>query len=452
MLSNLSTTHPIAGPARISSTRFPWAVFIFLLAVFAFSSWDFTPSHNGYDAANADELSETAQTGSIGRQVALTCLGLYALYTARSPRSRKIHSNGLIGVALLAYIAWACASLIWTVDVDLTGKAAARLLLMFFGAVAIARKLTIQQIAKITLGISLVTLLVGVCDELTLGTFDPGSPEWRLSGMMHPVSQGWNCGLLCLSALYLSKVPPLSHRHIYRIAMAIGLVSLALTKSRMALASTIVCMAIVYIRDLNPLQRVASVTASGVVACIAALAMADNAKHYVAFGRESATETSFGTLTGRIPLWEECLRYASKRPLCGYGYNSFLSPSNLLNMSGASGWMSSPHSGYVGALFELGAIGLLLLIATLLLATGLSLSTVSRDREQLFVGCILVWITLNLILESFLITSSFFATFLTFTLLARLGLTRPCADCDSFSTAIRLTGRQKTEHHACDLS
>jgi O-antigen ligase len=435
MLSKLPVTHPVAGPARISSTRFPWAVFIFLLAVFAFCSWDFTPSDNGYDAANADELSETAQTGSIGRQVALTCLGLYALYTARSPASRKIRSNGLIGATFLTYIAWACASLVWTADVDLTGKAAARLLLMFLGAIAIARKLTIRQIAQITLGISLVTLLVGVCDEVALGTFDPASPEWRLSGMMHPVSQGWNCGLLCLSALYLSKVHPLSHRHIYRIAMIIGLVCLVLTKSRMALASTVICMAIVYVRDLNPMQRVASAAGSGVVACIAALAMSDSAKHYAAFGREGATEASFGTLTGRIPLWEECLRYASKRPLCGYGYNTFLSPSNLLNMSGASGWMSSPHSGYVGTLFELGAIGLLLLIATLLLAIGLSWARVSEDREQLFVGCVLIWITLNLILESFLITSSFFATFLTFTLLARLGLTRPYMDCDGFSIA-----------------
>lgn len=438
MLSNLSATHPIAGSPRISSIRFPWAVFIFLLAVFAVSSWDF-PREDGYDAANATELSDTAQTGSIGRQVALTCLGLYALFTLRSPGIRKFHVNGMTGAALLAYIAWASASLIWTADVDLTGKAVVRLLLICFGAIAIGRRVSIQQIARITFGISLVTLLVSACVEISLGQFNPGNTEWRLSGMMHPVSQGWNCGLLCLSALYLSKVPPLSHRHIYRIAMAVGLVSLALTKSRMALASTIVCMAIVYIRDLNPLQKVASLTSSGVVACVAALAMADNAKHYAAFGREGATETSFGTLTGRIPLWEECLRYASKRPLCGYGYNSFLSPSNLLNMSGASGWMSSPHSGYVGTLFELGAIGLLLLIATLLLATAVSLSRVSRDREQLFVGCILVWITVNLILESFLITSSFFATFLTFTLLARLGLTRAYADCDGFSTTIRAT-------------
>ena len=216
--------------------------------------------------------------------------------------------------------------------------------------------------------------------------------------------------------------------------MVIGLVFLALTKSRMALASTIVCIAIVYIRSLSPMQRVASMTASCAIACIGALAIANNAKHYAALGRDSSAEASFDTLTGRIPLWEECLRLASKKPMLGYGYNMFLSPSNLLNISGASGWMSSPHSGYVGTLFELGGVGLLLLIATLLLAIGMSMSGVSQDRERLFVCCVLVWITFNLTLESFLITSSFFATFLTFTLLARVGLTRASAEHIRYST------------------
>jgi O-antigen ligase len=251
---------------------------------------------------------------------------------------------------------------------------------------------------------------------------------------MHPVSQGWNCGLLCLSALYLSKASLHSHRHMYRVLMIIGLVFLALTKSRMAFASTIVCLGIVYIRSLSPLQRVASMTASVALACIGALAVADKARHYAAFARESGTEASFGTLTGRIPLWEECLGYASKKPILGYGYNMFLSPSNLLNISGASGWMSSPHSGYIGTLFELGGVGLLLLSVTLLLAIAKSLSRVSQDRERLFVCCVLVWITLNLTLESFLITGSFFATFLTFTLLARVGLTRAPAEYIRYST------------------
>ncbi len=69
-------------------------------------------------------------------------------------------------------------------------------------------------------------------------------------------------------------------------------------------------------------------------------------------------------------------------------------------------------------------IGAVLLVATLWLGIRRSLGKVSRDHDQQFVLCVLVWTALNLVLESFLITGCFFATFLTLTCLARIGFTR----------------------------
>jgi exopolysaccharide production protein ExoQ len=404
-----------------TSPTFPWGIFIFLFVVFVMSSWDTRLRRDGYDAADATELMETAATGSLGRQVALSCLGLYGLVTLASLTVRKPQVNGLAGAAFLAYIAWACASVLWSTDVELTSKASVRLLLMCLGALAIARRLTIRQIAHITFSISALTLLVSIVAELALGTLDPANASWRLSGVMHPVSQGWNCGLLSISAVYLSRCSSRLRRWVYRVVLVCGISCLLLTKSRMALASTLLSMVIYYLWNSTLLQRVLGVTFCGAAVCLIAFAVGNNnIQHYAAFGRDVETEASFVTLTGRIPLWEECLRYSQTRPLCGYGYNAFLSPANVLGGSDASGWMSSPHSGYIGTLFELGVIGLMLLLATLFLAIRRSVSKTPEDRDHVFVVSVLVWITINLFLEAFLITSCFFATFLAFTLLAKV--------------------------------
>lgn len=403
----------------ITTSDFPWILFIFLFVVFAMSSWNITRPRDGYDAANADELSETAEGGSLGRQIALTCLGLYALATV-SPTFRNIRVNGLTGAAFLAYVAWACGSVAWSTDIGLTTKASVRLLLMCCGALAISRRLTIRQIAHIAFWISALTLLTSLALEIISGTFDPPNPSWRLSGVMHPVSQGWNCSLLCLAAQYLSTHASRAYKYAYRSAMVLGIVFLALTKSRLAFAATLLSMAIYYLWNATRMQRAISVTASGTAVCLALLFAGGGFQHYAAFGRESETEASFGTLTGRLPLWEECLRYSQKKPILGYGYNTFVSPTNLLGISDASGWMSSPHSGYIGTLFELGAIGLALLVATVFLALRLSFIKALRHRDQRFVVCIILWVSINLLLESFLITGCFFATFMTFALLAKL--------------------------------
>ncbi len=410
------------APASKSSD-FPWILFIFLFVVFAMSSWNIIRPQEGYDAANANELSETAENGSLRTQIGLTCLGLYALATARST-FRGIRANGLTSAALLAYVVWACASTLWSTDIGLTSKATVRLLLMFCGALAICTRLTLRQITYLAFGISGLTLLISVTLEIVAGTFDPVNPSWRLSGVMHPVSQGWNCSLLCLSAQHLSTDGSRAHKYAYQSAMILGIVFLALSKSRLALAATLLCMAIYYFWNSTQLQRLISVAALGSVLSLALLAIGGNVQHYVALGRDSEAEASFGTLTGRLPLWEECLRYSEKKPLLGYGYNTFISPTNLLGISGASGWMSSPHSGYVGTLFELGVVGLSLLLAALILALWSSFVKASLDVEHRFVVCFLVWISINLLLESFLVTGSFFATFLTFTFLAKLAFTR----------------------------
>ena len=124
-------------------------------------------------------------------------------------------------------------------------------------------------------------------------------------------------------------------------------------------------------------------------------------------------ETSY-SLTGRIPLWRECLEFVWKRPIRGYGYGSFWSLGNVDTISGSQGWqIAGGHSVFIELLLNVGAIGL---------ATVLGLFTVawkqtkrcwvlSRKIEYAFVGSVLVFCFLDSLLESTLLDpliSSFF--------------------------------------------
>lgn len=413
--------------ANATSTKSQWFIFVFLFAVFALSSWTFPDPTNGYDSENVDTISEQAKTGSLCRQIGLTSLGVFALvYLVRKTRWR-VRINGLLGIMFLFYIAWIVMSMIWTVDTWLTVKAVLRFILMCAGALAVAKTLSMRETVMLTLYICLLTLLTSLSCELYQGTFNPLDPSWRLSGVMHPISQGWNCSLLSLSALYLSRNTQKGSRIYYLSIFMIGLAFLILTKSRMDIFATILSISIFWLLVSTRYQRMAFIMVSIIVLCLAYFIVSDeiikNITQIAAFGRGISGEESISTLTGRIPLWEECLNYASRSPFWGYGYNTFLSPRFLLNISGGAGWMSSPHSGYIGTLLELGLVGLVFLILTLGMAIKASIDMSRRNMDHIFSVCVLVWLTMNLILEAFLISSPFLTTFVVLILLTKISFT-----------------------------
>src|SRR6185437_8873971 len=110
----------------------------------------------------------------------------------------------------------------------------------------------------------------------------------------------------------------------------------------------------------------------------------------ILMGRTSATA---GTLTGRIPLWEMLLQFAAQHPVLGYGYNSFMGPKHAAQIIAVIWWgFNSAHSAYIATLLDLGAIGLVVLIAVLVLSTrrAMSLFRVYRDPTIAFFAALLV--------------------------------------------------------------
>ena len=140
----------------------------------------------------------------------------------------------------------------------------------------------------------------------------------------------------------------------------------------------------------------------------------------VFLGRQE--EVGRGTLTGRIPLWQESLRSVDQRPLLGYGYNSYLSPKNIVRISRETGWVAaSLHSGYFEVLLGLGYIGLVTLVLLLFLAVKRSVVLAKRDFEYAFMPAVFVWLCINLWFESELLTRPYFMAFVWMILMAKLG-------------------------------
>jgi O-antigen ligase len=70
------------------------------------------------------------------------------------------------------------------------------------------------------------------------------------------------------------------------------------------------------------------------------------------------------TMTGRLPLWHECLHFISKRPLLGYGFAAFWGPDSrpAALISEATNGLQWPHAhdGYIDMLLTGGCLGLAL--------------------------------------------------------------------------------------------
>jgi exopolysaccharide production protein ExoQ len=398
--------------------RFPIGLFAVLFIVFAMSSWNIRTARDGFDAGNVTELTETAHTGSLYRQLGLTVLAIYAVYNLVAKRLPPICVNWWSGAAFLLLIVWTSASMMWSIDNELTARGLARFLVICLGAFVVGRMVTIRQLAKVTFYLSALTLICSIGVEIAANDFVPSSPAWRFSGLMHPVSQAWNCSMLAISAVFLSSC---GRRRIWYPTVAFFAIAfLVLTKSRLAFASTLLTICVFYLLRSTRTQRVVTIALSCSALCLVLLADGHTIQKLIAFGRGDDGQSSVESLTGRVPLWKDCLRYIRKRPLAGYGYNTFLSENHTFMIYDASGWMSSPHSGYVEMLLELGIVGLALLVATLSCAVCFSFSRLRSDPEQRLVVSVLIWLVVNLTLESFLITSPFYATFLAVTLVSKM--------------------------------
>ena len=427
-MNDLSTSQPSGAQNTWSSL--PWGTFLFLLAVFIFSSplWNFSSfkfSDVGFDDARG--VAQHMHKDNLMRIFALFFLGVFALFNLLKYKTRRFQINGL-GWLILLYLVLCVLSIIWSVDPRFTLKRVFILLLLSLGALYVAYLFSLQETKALILFICGAGVSIGLVAAFMYNDFLPFVGKWRFGNNMHPIQQGWHLGLLLLSALAFANTDK-QNRNIYIGIVIIAFLLLILTRSRMAFISCIIASA-VYMGLVvkNHIKGVSIFLGIVIVVCSLYFILGSDfmglTEQVATLGRVGEMKSA-KTLTGRIPLWKAIIELVNQRPFVGWGYDSFLIGKNLEWIAENHGWATnSPHSGYIQTMGGLGYIGFILLVVILILSVTMSLNLTKRNSDYAFLAAVIVWLILNLYTENQVLTRPYFPVFTWMTILAKLGFMR----------------------------
>lgn len=413
----------------LAFSQLPWLTFFILLLIFAMVtpfdfSWPKTIELKENFIDTTEAISRMNQ-GNMGRRVGMLLLAGFGLFTLARTKNRY-RINEPLGWFLLFYFVWVIFSLSWSIDPVFTLRRVVTVGILWFAAVAIAARYSIRELATIVVFVTGATLVLAFANELRHHTFDPPDEIWRFSGLFHTVAMGWNCGLLALAAMYLTHIEKKrSNKLFFLFVLATAILFLLLTKSRMAVAASLVSMGFFWFRVVSGRNKILLIFTLIIIGSVLYLALGDMVFYYgeemSTLGRGDAAKESVSNLTGRIPLWTVCFGWAMDKPVLGYGFNTFISPNNLEFIYRNIGWIpNSMHSGFMDALMGLGFTGVGAMIIAFILALIRSLQLSKNSEDYIFVSSVLLWLYYNLLLEANLITMPTFMTFFGMVLLSRL--------------------------------
>lgn len=341
---------------------------LFLVAFYAYEHNPEMYAGGARESAGEDSLRDKfvdeQASGSLQRQLAIlsyAAVGGAAMLLLRSPKW-EISSLGLASLMLLLF--WAATT---TLFADEPGVSIRRLIaagLVLVGSIGFARLLRPHEI----ISVALITLTLFVSASLAIDILAGGRP-WaggeRFAGTMHPNTLAMYCGTLCLAAA--TQPVGFGSRWIPRSLLIFGLVAMVLTRSRTGLVAVVLSLIIAWVVRLEARTRWVAVAFVVSFAAFAVVALASmnsgqrfQLRNTVLMGR---TEQA-GSLTGRVPLWEELAGYVRQRPLVGYGYEGFWTPRRMDLVLKSQGWaLQSAHNAYLEVTLQMGLIGLTFVLA-----------------------------------------------------------------------------------------
>ncbi len=415
-----------SGPTCIRYKEIFLLIPVMLLLFSLSTPFDFSWAKEVKNRENIIGVTEAVsrmEQGNNIRRFGLMLLGCYGIIIL-SKTKNSIRINSPEGAIVITYLGWSLLSLIWSIDPMFTLRRVVTLDLLWLAAIATAARYSLREIAILTVGVCGITAVLAFANELRLHTIDVANPLWRFSGIFHTVAMGWNCGLLAIASAYLmSSTPSAKVRRFLAGVILMAFVFLLLTKSRMALASTIAALMFFWMTTSSRENKSGVILAIICVGCLCYLMLGDQLLSYLGtattLGRGQEARESVGNLTGRLPLWKECFRWASMQPILGYGFNTFISPKHYATIALHVGWNpSSIHSGYIDAILGIGYPGFLMLISFLGITMFRAIMLARHFISYSFTAAVMIWLCYNLFLEANLITRPTFMTFIALTIIA----------------------------------
>jgi exopolysaccharide production protein ExoQ len=329
-----------------------------------------------------DEMEVTALGGNTVRRVAfliLAAFGIWLLAVSKQP----LNINPWLALPMGLYLLMAGGSYFWSVD---PGMCLRRLVIVgccAAAALGIARRLSMHELCLLTVAIIGPLVAIGLLSELRLGTFRPWSGDYRFSGSVHPNTQNMHLTALALAALGVARANQ-RWRGVLLGVFAACLVLSVLTKSRTGNAATILAISSVFIIQ-TPFRPKVIVGLAGFWAVLVALWLIwicgydplNDFRDALLLGRAEESDT----LSGRSFIWPLVWYFVSKRPVLGYGYESFWNPTNIDIVSEDLQWaVREAHNGYLDILLSTGFVGLACAIAAIL--AGLAAATSGKEHKR----------------------------------------------------------------------
>lgn len=351
----------------------------------------------------ADGFVDAIEDGSINRKVTFTLFGVLGLAAGALVGKHEIRIRRPALATAIAFVAWVALSLLWSDDPQLTFRRLVAGALILAGSAGIARALRPSELVAVVLLSLTVLVATSLVYDLSAGG-RPWASNYRFGGTLHPNIQAAYCATLCLAAVAMRAGA--GSRAVAIAALVFGVVMLLQTQSRTsAIALALAVLAMLTVRTGSNLRWLFGASVLGGAATtavvIGALSSGDQRRlvNGVLMGR---TEQS-GTLTGRVPLWEELANYAARSPALGYGYEAFWTPDRIEAVKKSQKWaLQSAHNAYLETVLQVGFIGLALASAVVISGLVLAQEAYQCDREAgylFFVG-LLVFALFSSLLES----------------------------------------------------
>lgn len=421
---------------------------LLLSVIFFFSNQDFYYSLLGNLDMSVDALESSAIEGNIKRRIAFLALGILAFIGLLAGNRTKLKPNGPLVWSLVFFALWSFLSIAWSIDPFLTFRKLMVFSVFAFGALIMVRIFPVNFLPWCSFTITSAYLFLGLFAELTLGTFDPLSGEYRFAGTVHPNVQSVSCAIMFLSALSLAQSSK-GHRTLFTAAALLAMSALIITKSRTSFAGAMTAQ-VLFWNLSSPRPRRSIIIVGGIwFVCLLYFSFGDSlfsaARHFVLLGRTSAEYTTF---TGRTHIWENVFEHISERPFLGSGFNTFWTPEHIREFSDDMGiGILNAHSVYLDLVLNLGLIGALSF--TVIIALSIRNASLSYKATGMhgygFLFVLLAFAGMQGLLESSMMEMSTIGTFLLisglFHLSSPLPLQEPEKKKTSFTTEAQSTQR-----------
>ncbi len=345
-------------------------------------------------------------------------------------------TRGMLWPALL--LAWIVISPVWSTDPTGGGPKALVFLLSSLAAWRLAFVITAEEMFAClfhTLGALLLLSLLLVIFYPAIGLL---VNDWQHEGQWRGAF-GTKQGLGILSAIFLLlALLRLSHRRsLFNLAAAgLGLACLLGAESRGAGVIAVVAASCLFMARGRP--RIASLVPLILLVDVG-FGLAE-ISYFVITGNASFLVFGYDiNLTERTFIWQYALHFWVDQPYLGTGLNGFwTAPGITSGFVRLHGWvLDNYHSGYLGIVTEIGAVGLLLFcgvavqlvvkLRVLLAYTRSARLSLDRLSLEMTLGTIVMFFTINLSETYFLRSTNFFALLFTFLLVKVLSKPYPAA-------------------------